>query len=177
MPVRRVLTRRFQAMVVAICLLLVGPGPVLGEAQTGQRNVRGIHTLAASRSAIDAQLSWAANLVGPGGYVTQPFLGIDAQTTGPSPDAGYYLEQAYARQLDPILVLQGRYVNRDGCNASGYVGWVAPVPDSPESPGSSYQQEAEGYRRFVAGLPRADVHLCLLLARAAPCFTSRVGAL
>src|SRR4051812_6470002 len=147
---------------LAVLLLVLGPTPTVGGAQSGPRNVRGIHTLAASSKAIDEQLRWAANLVGPGGAVTQPFLGIDAQTAGPSSDAVAYVEQAYEHQLDPILVLQGRYVNRDGCNASGYVGWLAPVPDGPASPanadgqGGTYRQEAEGYRRFVEGLPRVD---------------------
>ena len=123
------------------------------EAAQTPRNVRGIHTLAASRAAIDDQLSWAQHLVRPNGHVTQPFLGIGIETAGPQPDAVYYLEQAYERQLDPILVLQGRFVNRDGCNSTGYVGWLAPVPDGPAG---TYQQEAEAYRRFVEGLPRTD---------------------
>lgn len=113
--------------------------------------MRGIHTLAASRQAIHDQLAWADAIVGAGGHVTQPFLGIGAATTGPSPDAVAYVEGAYARQLDPILVLQGRYVNRDGCNSTGYVGWLAPVPDDE---GGRYRLEAAGYARFVAGLPR-----------------------
>jgi hypothetical protein len=141
---------------LAVLLLLLGPAPAIGVAQDGPRNVRGIHTLAASTRAIDAQLRWAANLVGPGGAVTQPFLGIDAQTAGPSADAVTYVQQSYEHQLDPILVLQGRYVNRDGCNATGYVGWLAPVPDDPATPEPTYHQEAEGYRRFVEGLPRVD---------------------
>jgi hypothetical protein len=160
-----------QVLVVSlVCLLLgQGPGPVLGavggevDGRSGpsRRNVRGIHTLAASRAAIDAQLQWAEQLIGPGGAVTQPFLGIVAQTREATADAVAYVEQAYARQLDPILVLQGRYVNRDGCNATGYVGWLAPIPDDADGPDgpaepSGYLQEAEGYRRFVAGLPRMD---------------------
>ena len=137
--------------VLVVALLAVLP-PATG-AQQPPRSVRGIHTLAASRDAIDAQLAWASRLVGPGGTVTQPFLGIDRDTMGPSSDAVYYVEQAYTHGLDPILVLQGRYVNRDGCNDTGYVGWLKPTPD-PDS--SSYQGEAEGYRRFVEGLPRVD---------------------
>lgn len=148
-----VLPTKLLLTLLALAVLLVGSTPAPGAAQPSQRNVRGIHTLAASRAAIDDHLRWAATLVGPGGAVTQPFLNIDAQTTGPSADAVAYVEQAYQHQLDPILVLQGRYVNRDGCNASGYVGWLAPTSDGPAG---SYQQEAEGYRRFVAGLPRVD---------------------
>ncbi|MCC6175823.1 MAG: carboxypeptidase regulatory-like domain-containing protein [Chloroflexi bacterium] len=116
-------------------------------------NVRGIHTLAASRAAIDAQLAWAGRLIGAGGAVTQPFLGLGPNSPGPTPDAVYFVEQAYVRDLDPILVLQGRFVNRDGCNPSDYTGWLAPMPDRPDGP---YSTEAEGYRRFVAGLPRVD---------------------
>src|SRR6201986_2117690 len=97
-------------LLVVACLL--GSAPVYGQAAAeagvgqagpGQHNVRGIHTLAASRDDIDAQLSWAQQLVGPGGFVTQPFLGLDGQTSGPTPDALVYVEQAYERQLDPIL--------------------------------------------------------------------------
>jgi hypothetical protein len=133
--------------------LLLTVVPPVGEARQTQRTVRGIHTLAASRSAIDAQLTWARALVGAGGYVTQPFLGIDSSTLVPSSDAVYFVEEAYRRELNPILVLQGRFVNRDGCNSSGFVGWLKPAPDGP---GGSYLAEAEGYRRFVEGLPTVD---------------------
>lgn len=148
-------TKRILTVLLALLLVTV-PAPRVGGAQQAERNVRqikGIHTLAASRRDMDAQLTWARALVGAGGYVTQPFLGIDAATAGPSPDATYFVEQAYARELDPILVLQGRFVNRDGCNSSGYVGWLAPTPDDP---GGGYAGEARGYAAFVAGLPRAD---------------------
>ena len=121
--------------------------------------MRGIHTLAANRQAIHDQLAWADAIIGAGGHVTQPFLNIDAATTGPTPDAVAYVEGAYARQLDPILVLQGRYVNRDGCNSTGYVGWLAPIPDDA---GGRYQREAAGYARFVAGLPRVDGRTLLI---------------
>ncbi len=140
-------------LLLAALLLTPASGPPPALAQLAARNIRGIHTLAASRQAIDDQLTWARTLVGGGGYVTQPFLGINADTPGPSADAVYFVEQAYARQLDPILVLQGQYVNRDGCNTTGYVGWLRPTPDDD---GASYRREAEGYARFVAGLPRVD---------------------
>jgi hypothetical protein len=144
---------RFSLTLVLAALVLFAPVPPPTQAQLSERNVRGIHTLAASRRDIDAQLTWARTLVGEGGYVTQPFLDIDATTTEPSQDAVYYVEQAYARSLDPILVLQGRYVNRDGCNSTGYVGWLAPMPDTGVG---SYLGEAAGLARFVAGLPRID---------------------
>lgn len=134
-------------------LLLLAPAPSSAAGQPAPRSIRGIHTLAASREAIDAQLTWAHSLVGAGGHVTQPYLGIGPDTEGPSTDAVYYVEQAYARELDPILVLQGRYLNRDGCNATGYVGWLRPTPDAD---GASYLEEAAGYRRFVEGLPRVE---------------------
>ncbi|MGE3272103.1 MAG: carboxypeptidase-like regulatory domain-containing protein, partial [Chloroflexota bacterium] len=138
--------------------ILVGFAPTAqdGRAHQTGRNLRGIHTLAASRKAMDDQLAWAEALVGPGGHVTQPILGLGAGTAGPSDDAIYYVEQAYRRRLDPILVLQSRYVNRDGCNATGYVGWL---PPSPDAGGTSYQAEAEAYARVVAGLPRQDGRL------------------
>jgi len=133
-------------LLMLVLSLAVPPAPLAAQAT---RNVRGIHTLAASRSAIDDQLAWAQHLVGQGGAVTQPFLGINSATIGPSADAVYFVEQAYARDLDPILVLEGRFVNRDGCNPTEYVGWLKPTPD----PDGAYLAEAEGYRRFVAGLP------------------------
>ena len=145
-------TRLSLAIIIVLTTLLI-PAPGVGGAQPAARNVKGIHTLAASRRDIDQQLTWARTLVGRGGYVTQPFLGIDASTQGPGPDATYFVEQAYARELDPILVLQGRFVNRDGCNSSGYVGWLAPTPDGPAG---GYLGEARGYAAFVAGLPRAE---------------------
>jgi len=150
-----VLTIRIVTIVLAL-LLVAAPAPGVGGRQQAERDgrtIRGIHTLAASRRDMDAQLAWASALIGPGGYVTQPFLGIDAATSGPSPDATYFVEQAYARRLDPILVLQGRFVNKDGCNATGYVGWLAPTPDGPEG---GYQGEARGYAAFVTGLPRSE---------------------
>jgi hypothetical protein len=147
--------------ILVVLVSLLGPVVAPGGAQRLERNVRGIHTLAASRRDIDAQLTWARSLVGPGGHVTQPFLGISGGTAGPMADAVYYVEQAYARELDPILVLQGRFVNRDGCNTMGYVGWLQPVPDVvetsyPVNAERAYLSEAAGYARFVAGLPRAD---------------------
>jgi hypothetical protein len=156
MPAIRLLCARWLILILLVPALLASSAllvPAMVRAQVPQRNIFGIHTLAASRQAIDDQLTWAHTLVGAGGYVTQPFLGINADTQGPSDDAVYFVEQAYARELDPILVLQGRYVNRDGCNATGYVGWLPPTPDED---GASYRREAEGYARFVAGLPRQD---------------------
>ena len=147
------------AFTVAVALLF-GLLPVARlAAEQPARNVRGIHTLAATSQAITDQLTWASAMVGAGGHVTQPFLGIDAATQAPTSDAVAYVEGAYARQLDPILVLQGRYVNRDGCNASGFVGWLAPIPDEE---GGRYRREAAGYARFVAGLPRVDGRTLLI---------------
>jgi hypothetical protein len=155
----RVLTKRSLTILTVLLLALAPSTPASSEAgepiATGP-NVRGIHTLATSQREMDAQLTWARGLVGPGGYVAQPILGLDGASPGPTADAVYFVEQAYDRQLDPILVLQGRYVNRDGCNASGYVGWLAPTPDGPDGLDGTYLIEAEGYRRFVAGLPRVD---------------------
>src|SRR3954464_6075941 len=122
------LIRIFLTLLAALLALLTIL-PLGAEGAQPGRNLRGIHTLAANRAAIDDQLTWAQSLVGAGGYVTQPFLGIDAATSGSSADAVYFVEQASARGLTPILVLQGRFVNRDGCNASGYVGWLKPMPD------------------------------------------------
>ena len=140
---------------LTVFLLLIAPSS-RGQVATAAQNVRGIHTLADSRSATDAQLTWARSLVGANGHVTQPFFGLDSGTQGPSPEAEYFVEQAYARDLDPILVLEGHFAGRTGCNASGFEGWLKPTPDSPGSPDASYTAVAEGYRRFVVGLPRVD---------------------
>src|SRR5438034_8881022 len=115
---------RIALSALAMLLLITTPTSFAALEPPAGRNLRGIHTLAANRAAIDDQLTWARSLVGAGGYVTQPFLGIDAATTGPSADAVYFVEQAYAHDLTPILVMQGRFVNRDGCNVTGYVGWL-----------------------------------------------------
>ena len=98
-PVQRCLT------LLATLLLVIAPASLAEQAATAGRNVLGIHTLADSRSAIDAQLTWARSLVGVDGHVTQPFFGLDEGTQGPAPDAEYFVEQAYTRSLDPILVL------------------------------------------------------------------------
>ena len=141
---------------VAALLLLIVPFGRFGQAATADRNVRGIHTLADSPSATDAHLTWARILVGADGHVTQPFFGIDRHTQGASPEAEYFVEQAYARELHPILVLEGHFANRTGCDSSGNEGWLKPTPDAPDDIGGPYTAEAEGYRRFVAGLPRID---------------------
>ncbi len=137
----------------AALLLLIAPSVRVEQATAAPRNVRGIHTLADSPSTADAQLTWARSLVGADGHVTQPFSGIDSTTLGPTPTAAYFVEQAYARGLDPILVLQGHFTSRSGCDPSGPEGWRQPTPDVS---GGSYTAVAEGYRRFVAELPRVD---------------------
>jgi hypothetical protein len=141
------------SLAALLVLVLLAPATPASGAQGAERNVRGIHTLTTSRRDVDAQLTWARSLIGPGGHVTQPFLGIDAATVGPNPVAVYFVEQAYARELDPILVLQGRFVNRDGCNSTGYVGWLKPASDVASG---GYRAEAAGYAAFVAGLPKVE---------------------
>lgn len=63
-----------------------------------------------------------------------------------------FAERAYALGLTPILTLRGPFANRTGCDTSTGEGWSPPVPDED----GRYRAEAEGYRAFVAGLPRAE---------------------
>jgi hypothetical protein len=141
-------------------VLLLAVWPAAGPAPIGaqsQRGIRGIHTLAReSRTEIDTHLTWAALLVGPGGYVTQPFAAIDRGTPGPSAEAVYFVEQAYARDLIPIIRMQGAFRNQTGCEPSPERGWLRPEPDDPMAWPPTYAAEAEGYLRFVAGLPRVE---------------------
>lgn len=119
------------------------------------RNVRGIHTLARdSVEEIEKHVAWAELIAGPGGHVTQPFSPVDRTTAGPTPEAVHFVRQAYERGLNPIVRLQGDFLNETGCNTAGQTGWLEPVPDAPvESEPTAYREEAEGYRRFVGGLP------------------------
>lgn len=109
---------------------------------------RGIHTMAQDLCIpefIDLHLDQAVQLVGNGGYVTQLFYGITAATTGPDACAVYFVNAAYDRNLVPILRLQGRFV-------SGI--WEKPDP----GPAGDYGAVAQGFARYVAGLPRRDTH-------------------
>jgi hypothetical protein len=118
----------------------------LPAAGVKEHNPYGIHTLMNDCQAGPAlHLEAAKQLVGSGGYVTQLFYGIDTNTTGPSDCAVSFVSEAYARNLIPILRLQGHAVNGI---------WQAP------SPGSSgdYAEIAEAFARYVAGLPRRNTN-------------------
>lgn len=148
---RSVLVASAMAVVLAISPHLASlPHPA-------ERNVRGIHTLVhSSPEEIARHLDWALMISGPGGHVTQPFSPVDWDTTGPSPEAVTFVHQAYARGLNPIIRLQGPYSNQTGCDPSPQGGWPKPIPDLTESDPPTYRHEADGYMRFVSGLPRAD---------------------
>ncbi|PWH13511.1 MAG: hypothetical protein DDG58_13975, partial [Ardenticatenia bacterium] len=110
---------------------------------------RGIHTMAQDLCIpefIDLHLDQALHLVGSGGYVTQLFYGITAATAGPDACAIYFVNAAYNRNLVPILRLQGRFVS------PGI--WEKPDP----GPAGDYAAVAQGFARYVAGLPRRDTH-------------------
>lgn len=141
-----------QSLLIAAVVL---PG-LIGAQESTVRNVRGIHMLApSSQPEIAMQLHWARLLAGSGGFVTQPFSGIDRTTTSPSDEARTFVAEAYARELNPIVRLQGLFSNQTGCAIASREGWLRPEPDV--STGElSYRSEAEGYRRFVEGLPRVD---------------------
>ncbi|MBE7555186.1 MAG: hypothetical protein HS126_29400 [Anaerolineales bacterium] len=109
-------------------------------------NPYGIHTLMNDcRETPALHLDGARELIGNGGYVTQLFYGIDANTSGPDPCAVSFVLEAYARNLIPILRLQGRSVNGV---------WQAPAP----GPSGDYAPIAQAFARYVAGLPRRNTN-------------------
>ncbi len=108
-------------------------------------NPYGIHTLMHGCVDMHLHLEGAKTLIGNGGYVTQLFYGIDAATTAPSQCAINFVSEAYARNLIPILRLEGHFV--DGV-------WQAPSPGS----NGDYAQVAQGFANFVAGLPRRNTN-------------------
>jgi hypothetical protein len=109
-------------------------------------NPFGIHTLMNDCQETPAlHLEGARELVGNGGYVTQLFYGIDANTSSPDYCAVSFVLEAYARNLIPILRLQGHSV--------GGV-WQAPAP----GPNGDYAPIAQAFARYVAGLPRRNTN-------------------
>jgi hypothetical protein len=109
-------------------------------------NPFGIHTMVDSCPGPPGlHLDGAKMLIGNGGYVTQLFYGLDTTTTGPSQAAINYVVEAYARNLIPILRLQGHFIN-------GL--WQAPDP----GPDGDYSEIAQAYANFVAGLPRRNTN-------------------
>jgi hypothetical protein len=138
-------------------LLALLPVPYPRSATSASRNVQGIHVLTPdSLEGTRTQLGWARLLVGPGGYVTQPFSVGRTAEEPPLQSAGPFVEQAYAGGLNPILMLQSEFANRTACNESGVEGWLKPAPDPPGASDAGYSQAAEAYQRFVAALPRMD---------------------
>lgn len=109
-------------------------------------NPFGIHTLMDSCDGIPAlHLEGAKTLVGNGGYVNQLFYPVDTDTTGPSQCAINFIYEAYARNLIPVIRLQGHRINGV---------WQAPPP----GPTGDYAQIAQAYARYVAGLPRRNTN-------------------
>lgn len=109
-------------------------------------NPFGIHTLMDSCSTPPGlHLDGAKTLVGSGGYVTQLFYPITTTTTGPSDCAINFVQEAYSRNLIPILRLQG--ARQNGI-------WQAPDP----GPNGDYAETARAYANFVAGLPRRNTN-------------------
>ncbi len=106
-------------------------------------NPFGIHTMMHDCIDMHLHLEGARALIGNGGYVTQLFYGLDAGTTGPSQCAVNFVAEAYARNLIPILRLEGHFLNGI---------WQAPDP----GPDGDYSEVARGFANFVAGLPRRD---------------------
>jgi len=109
-------------------------------------NLFGIHTMMDSCSTAPAlHLEGAKTLIGSGGYVTQLFYPVITTTTGPSQCAINFVQEAYARNLIPILRLEGMRVGNI---------WQAPDP----GPNNDYAEIAQAYARFVAGLPRRSAN-------------------
>ncbi len=107
-------------------------------------NPYGIHTLMHDCQP-GLHLDGAKTLVGNGGYVKQMFYGLDTATTGPSDCAVNFVNEAYARNLIPILRLQGHFVNGV---------WQKPSA----GPDGDYSEIAQAYARYVAGLPRRNTN-------------------
>jgi hypothetical protein len=120
-------------------------GPLqLPSAGHSEGNPYGIHTFVqdfCDFDFVELHLDQALELAGSGGYVTQMFYSISADTAGPDPCAVHFINSAYDRNLIPILRLQG--VFGDGI-------WKKPDP----GPGGAYEEIAAAFARYVAGLPR-----------------------
>lgn len=111
-----------------------------------EHNPYGIHTLMNDCLTGPAlPLEAARQLIGNGGYVTQLFYGIDTSSLGPSDCAVSFVNEAYARNLIPILRLQGHSLNGI---------WQAPNP----GPNGDYTEIAQAFARYVAGLPRRNTN-------------------
>ena len=108
-------------------------------------NPYGIHTMMHDCADMYLHLEGAKTLIGNGGYITQLFYGIDATTAGPSQCAVNFVLEAYARNLIPILRLEGHFA--DGV-------WQAPNPGRD----GDYSEVAQGFANFVAGLPRRNTN-------------------
>lgn len=108
-------------------------------------NPYGIHTLMYDCVTLPLHLEAAKMLVGNGGYITQLFYGIDATTTGPADCVVKFVTEAYARNIIPIIRLEGHFV--DGM-------WQAPNPGLK----GDYAEVAQGFANYVAGLPRRDTN-------------------
>ncbi|MBC7265260.1 MAG: DUF11 domain-containing protein [Chloroflexi bacterium] len=106
----------------------------------------GIHTFVhdrCERNYIKYQLDKALQLAGPNSYVKQLFYWITPQTTGPQSCWVDFVNEAYNRNLIPIVRLQGTH---------GGPYWNKPEPDAP----GDYTSIAQAYRRVVEGLPRRE---------------------
>ncbi len=104
----------------------------------------GMHTFiqdACNDEDMSFQLDQTLQLASFGGWVKQMFYKITAATPGPLGCWIDFVNDAYDRDLKPVIRLGG--TNNNGV-------WDKPVPDSP----GNYSSIAAAYRRVVAGLPR-----------------------
>lgn len=110
----------------------------------------GIHTLVQDimdLPHINAQLDWARALGGPGSYVKELLYPITPSTQGPQQSWTDFVTAAYARDLIPVLRLQGVYNPKA-------TRWEKPPVDK----NGGYSSIAEAFKRVVAGLPRRSGH-------------------
>lgn len=106
----------------------------------------GMHTFIqdkCKKGYIEYQLDRVRELMGPGAYVKQLFYYITPEMTAPLSCWVDFVNEAYDRDLIPIVRLQGVH---------GGQYWVKPAPDSP----GDYTSIASVYRRIVEDLPRRD---------------------
>ncbi len=136
-------------VLAAVVLLLTTTSPVSGQTETNGTNIYCMHTFIHDFDTLEnirKQLDWAKAIVGDNGYVVELFYPITKDTTGPKQSWIDFVNEAYARNLDPIIRFQG---TRTGDT------WDKPEPDSPR-PGAGYTQIADAWKRVVEGLPRVD---------------------
>ncbi|MEI6914686.1 MAG: carboxypeptidase regulatory-like domain-containing protein, partial [Armatimonadota bacterium] len=89
-----------------------------------------------------ANLSWARNLIGKGGYCKTLFGGIRKDTKGADQAWVDFVNEIYRLDMIPVVRLAGDYGGQ----------WAKPEMDTD----GTYKSMGEAVKRVVAGLPRSD---------------------